>query len=191
MSIALPTISLDQVLARGPCPDWPESRIRELAATRESWTALDVLRCRRIPHEDRLWLVLHTGVIPDHEQRLFTVICAERALRRERRAGREPDPQSWEVCRVVRRWLDGSATNEELRAATAEAATATAATATNEELRAATAAWAAWAAWAAEATAAWAAAAEAAEAAAALAAARDAERRWQVRRLIRLLETGE
>ncbi len=84
--------------------------------------------------------------------------CAERALTREREAGRETDPRSWEAIAVARRYNKGEATKEELAAA-----------------------WdAAWdAAWAAAGDAARAAARDAARAAArdaARAAARDAAR---------------
>jgi hypothetical protein len=51
------------------------------------------------------------------ELRLFTCDCAERALKRERKAGREPDERSWEVIIIARRYADGKATLEELNAA--------------------------------------------------------------------------
>ena len=109
---------------------------------------------------------------------LFACDCAERALKRERKAGREPDARSWDAIRVKRLWLAGEATDAELAAAGAAWAAAGAAWA------AAGAAWdaagaaraAAWAAWAARA-AAW--------------AARDAawadEQQWQERRLLALV----
>ena len=47
----------------------------------------------------------------------FAVWCAERALRRERAAGREPDARSWGVLNVTRRWIAGEASGGELGAA--------------------------------------------------------------------------
>ena len=47
----------------------------------------------------------------------FSCWCAERALLSERKAGREPDPRSWNAIRIRRRWLKGQATDEDLRAA--------------------------------------------------------------------------
>ena len=49
--------------------------------------------------------------------RLFACDCAERALLRERRAGREPDGRSWGAVRVARLYADGKATADELDAA--------------------------------------------------------------------------
>ena len=53
----------------------------------------------------------------ERELRLFACDCAERALRHERKRGREPDKRSWEAVRVARRFADGLATSEELAAA--------------------------------------------------------------------------
>ena len=49
--------------------------------------------------------------------RLFACNCAERALKQERKAGRELDARSWEAIRVSRRFASGKATAEELAAA--------------------------------------------------------------------------
>ena len=66
----------------------------------------------------------------------FACWCAERALRAERKAGREPNKRSWEAIHVKRRWLKGKASDEELGAARATRAAGAAAKD----------AWAAWAA---------------------------------------------
>ena len=60
--------------------------------------------------------------------RLFACDCVARALRRERKAGREPNKQNWEALRVVRLYAKGKATKQELAIsfAATEAATATA-----------------------------------------------------------------
>ena len=57
--------------------------------------------------------------IADAERTLheFALWCADGALNRERKAGREPDARSWEALVVKRCWLDGQATDEELEAA--------------------------------------------------------------------------
>jgi hypothetical protein len=54
----------------------------------------------------------------------FACDCAERALKRECKAGREPDARSWDTIRVTRRWLAGEATDAELAAAGAVAGAA-------------------------------------------------------------------
>jgi hypothetical protein len=118
--------------------------------------------------------------------RVFACDCAERALTRERAAGREPDRRSWEAVVVARRHLAGEATDAELDAARAAARDA-ARDAAWDAARAA----ARDAAWDAARAAAWAAAWDAARAAAwaaAWAAARDDERDWQRQRLAKLLD---
>ncbi len=54
----------------------------------------------------------------------FALWCAERALKAERQAGREPDPRSWAALAVKRAWLDGKATDRQLKAAYAAARSA-------------------------------------------------------------------
>jgi hypothetical protein len=73
----------------------------------------------------------------------FALWCAERALRAERRAGREPDPRLWRALEVKRAWVHGQASDQELDAAWA---TASAASRTTASDTASAAAWAAvWA----------------------------------------------
>ena len=95
----LPTVTLEQVLARRPC--WPQEQIREAAGAR-GWTADEVLALEDTPPADRLWVVLHPDWLPPWILRLSAADCAMRALHRERVAGREPDPRSWAAARCAR-----------------------------------------------------------------------------------------
>jgi hypothetical protein len=145
--------------------------------------------------------------------RLFACQCAERALEREHKAGREPDKRSWEAIAVAHRFAIGEATIEELAVArdaawaAAWAAEAAAWGAEEAAWGAKAAAWgakaAAWgakaAAWGAKA-AAWATAEEAEEAAwratraeedAAGAAAWEAEQRWQISAVVKIVSSHE
>ena len=101
--------------------------------------------------------------------REFACDCAERALLRERAAGREPGPGSWAAVDVSRRYARGETTPTELAVA-------------RDAARAA--AWAV--AWDAARAAAWAAAWDAAWAVA-RDAAWEAEREWQEAELDRRL----
>ena len=56
--------------------------------------------------------------------RLFACDCAERALKREREAGREPDKRSWNAIKVARSFERGKATSEARDAAARDAAAA-------------------------------------------------------------------
>ena len=114
--------------------------------------------------------------LPEHILHHFACDCAERALLRERAAGREPDPRSWEAVRIKRRWVEGRATDQELGAARDAAGAARA--------------WAAEAAWDAawDAAGAWAWGAVRAEAGA---AAGEAEESWQRAHLASLVAQYE
>ena len=69
----------------------------------------------------RLRIVRKVGGLTPRVLRLFACDCAERALRRERRQGREPDKRSWGAVRIARLFADGKATKQELAAAYAAA----------------------------------------------------------------------
>lgn len=174
-------VTVEQVMEWGPCGEYTEERVRKLFKGRRRVTALDVLPMW-IPLDDRFWVVLREDMIDARTLRLFACDCAERALQRERKHGREPDRRSWDAVAVSRRYAMGKATNRELTAARAAARNA-----------------ARYAAWAAS-DAAWYAARDGASDAArdgasdaTWYAARDgagaAEREWQVRHLVEMLET--
>jgi len=160
--------------AEGP---YNEKYIREMFGRRKYLTALEIL-----------WVVLREEMIPAPILHEFACWCAEWALKRERKAGREPDKRSWDAIRVKRAWLCGAATNEELAEAEAEAEAAEALA----EARAAAVAAALAAAPALEEDPAAMAAIWAARAARATVedadAARDAANRTFCRKLIRMLE---
>jgi len=59
--------------------------------------------------------------LDDRARRLLSADYAERTLRRERKAGREPDERSWEAVRVARAYAREEAGDEELYAAWAAA----------------------------------------------------------------------
>jgi hypothetical protein len=168
-------------------------------------TSNDKLICRR---RRVLWMCYAARPL-----KLWACDCAERALLRERAAGREPDPRSWKGIEIQRAYLDGKATIEELK----EAERASSAARSAASYAASSAAWAAassaasdaawdaarnaasYAASSAASDAAWDAARNAASSAASSAAwaaasstASDAERDWQESALVaRLCEAGD
>jgi hypothetical protein len=177
------TVTVEQFLTFNPC--YGEERIRRIAERtgKTEFTALDILAIPRIPNVDRLWAVSREELIDAHILHEFACRCAERALARVD----NPDPRSVAAIEAKRAWLRGEITNDELAAARAAASDAAWAAAS----AAASAAWAAasdaaWAAANAAASAAW-AAAWAAASAAASDAARDAEYKWQVAEIKRML----
>jgi hypothetical protein len=164
-------------------------------------TSNDKLICRR---RRVLWMCYAARPL-----KLWACDCAERALLRERAAGREPDPRSWKGIEIQRAYLDGKATIEELKEAERASSAASYAARNAASYAASSAAWAAArdaassAAWAAARAAASYAARNAASYAASSAAwaatrnaawdaARAAERGWQESALVaRLCEAGD
>jgi hypothetical protein len=191
------TVDAALIMSFRPCPDWPESRVRE--AVPEEITIVDFLRADHIPPEDRLWVAVHPDFCTDSLMRLFAGDCAERALTRERDAGREPDERSWAAVDVTRQHDRGQATKDDLDAASAAALAADARAAASDAASAA--AWSAASAArfaAGEAArdaardaarfAAGEAVRDAARFAASAAAARADEVEWQCEHLAKMLE---
>ena len=168
-------------------------------------TPLEMTDRRRIPQVpavDRLWVLLRPEVIPERTLRLLVSDYTERALRRERAAGRDPDTRSWAAVEATRRHARGEISDEELVEA-AEGAEAASRAAINANRRpgafrltasesAACAAWATAISTAAMAagyarSAAWADASARNHRAA---AAEAAEARWQLKRVRQVLRGG-
>jgi hypothetical protein len=146
----LKTFTYDEIMSWEPCYDPAE---RGYCARDWTGTALDILRAEQVSHEDRLWIVARSEVLPDRLLHDFAIWCAEQALA----LIDDPDPRSLKALEVKRAWLDGNATDEELSAARAAAWAAARAAALDAAWAAARAAALA-AAWAAARAAAWAAA---------------------------------
>jgi hypothetical protein len=164
-------VRVDDVMAQKPCPAYDRARVEGLWSGRDSLDATDIAALD-IPAKDRLWAVLRC-CLDARTQRLFACDCAERALERERTAGREPDARSWAAVKVSRRYAVEYATEQELGAAYSAAySTANAAT----HIAAADATYAAAAAAFAANAAAYAAAGFSAHA--------DSERAWQLDRAV-------
>lgn len=156
-------ITVKQIMAYGPCSAYTEPRVKELIGKGKTPLELCTLN---IPIEDIFWVLFREKIIPDMELHELACKFAEDALKAERKAGREPHPDSWNAIKIKRQWMKGKATDEELSAA-----------------------WAAWAA-AEAAEAAWAARAAAEAAEAARAAVRKKQLK-QVKSVLRRLEKND
>ena len=110
------TWTVDDVMELEPC--WTREQVEAVFGKRKRAKALTLLRDTSIKADDPIWFAI-VGVLEGEErlQRLFACDCAERALQRERDAGREPDMRSWEAVAVSRRYANGQATDEERYAA--------------------------------------------------------------------------
>lgn len=83
----------------------------------EAW-----LRCRRA--DWMLWALHETKHKSFPGPRHFACDCADRALQRERRAGREPDPRLWAAVEAARAYLEGRGTREKMMETADDAVTA-------------------------------------------------------------------
>ena len=168
-------------------PEW----LREDAEVWEAEGAGDEVTCRDKMVYRRARVTSRVGILSARTLRLFAADCAERALLRERKAGRKPDARSWAAVQAARDYAEGRIDRTALRAAAAAAydAYAAAAAAYAAYDAAYAAAYDAYAAADAAHAAADAAARAAADALAdAVAAAYDdAEREWQGARLLAYL----
>jgi hypothetical protein len=120
------SVTIDEIMAWEPCPEYPRERVAELFGKNSAVTWRQMARWR-IPHEDRVWGLLHNEFLTDAQ--LWELACqfAERALLAERKAGREPAEASWNAIATRRRWLRGEATDEEIASAASAASAARAA----------------------------------------------------------------
>ena len=107
-------ITVKEIMSWSPCSEYTELRVKELIGRGK--TPLEICDLK-IPAEDRFWVVLRNEVIPENDLHELACKFAEQALRAERKAGRDPHPDSWKIIKVKRRWLKGKATDEQLSAA--------------------------------------------------------------------------
>lgn len=138
------SMTVDDVMALGTC--YSRRKVMRLFAGRERMTIDDLksLPVEALSYMDRCWFLLQEEFLPKKTLHLLACDFAEAALMREREAGRETDPRSWEAIRLKRLWVDGMATDDELEVAL-ETARVVALAATKTTAGAAAMAWvAAW-----------------------------------------------
>lgn len=116
------TITHEDII--GLLPAWLEDDdracISAIASHKERWSAVDIIRAclkHKIDEEDILWFVLRPELIDNKTLRLLACDFAERALQRERAAGREPHPDSWRAVEVSRAFARGKVTAKTMAAA--------------------------------------------------------------------------
>ncbi len=109
-----PEITVDQVMALGPCREYTRERVVELFGG-ESTTLLRLIDEVDAPAEDKFWLI--GRVLPARLVHRLACQIAERCLEAAEAKGYEIDPRSWEVIRAMRRWLAGEITDEEMAVA--------------------------------------------------------------------------
>ncbi|MGD8305199.1 MAG: hypothetical protein PVF17_00970 [Ignavibacteria bacterium] len=117
-------ITIKKILELDPC--YSESELEELRKKNNLGKKVSVLEIlkSKIPTSDILWLALRSEFIEEKILHELSIIFATRALKRERKAGREPHPDSWKAIKMKKKWLAGKATDEELRAARSAARSA-------------------------------------------------------------------
>lgn len=111
-------VTVKDIMSWKPCKDYPEERIQEIIG--EGIKLKEALKLD-IPAEDILWLVLRPKFMPEKELHIHACNFAEQALQRERKAGRETHPDSWNAIKVKSLWIDGKVADNELEIAREEA----------------------------------------------------------------------
>jgi len=108
-------VSLEEIMAWGPCASYTRERVTELLAGRHTVAAHDV-RAANIPTEDKLWFVVHC--LSEPQQHEFACRVAERVLYLC------DDPRPRRAIETKRAWLRGEIDDNELAAARTAARTA-------------------------------------------------------------------
>ena len=110
------TMTVDDVLALHPCGRYDRDALKKLFGRRERATLEQIIGCKKVPAEDRLWAALKGPWLDDRQRRLFACDCAERVLPIwEKKYPGDKRPR--QTIEVARRFARGEATNEELSAA--------------------------------------------------------------------------
>jgi hypothetical protein len=156
------TVTVDDVMAWRPGPDWTRERVEALMGVRESFSALDACRCKALSDGDLLWLVLREEMLPAELLRCLAVSFAARVLHLFERL-RPLDPRPREALAAALAYVAAPSLSLASNAALAAAWAAAGAAA---RVAARVAAWAAAGAAASDAAWAWATAGAAARAAA-------------------------
>jgi len=116
--------TLDEVLDWNICTIYEPEKVSRLFGRRKYMT-VERLLALDIPDKDKLCCLLRVEVIPEPELHELGCKFAERALRQQRRVGAEPDSRSCSAIAVMRRWIRGKASTNELKAARTAARAAT------------------------------------------------------------------
>ena len=109
--------TVDDVMKWNPC--YKRAKVKELFGWRRSVTLVDMLSSAKLDDPDAIWCACRA--MGDRQRRLFACDCAESVVHLA------TDPRVAECIAVARRYADGLATGEELRAARADAYDAVAA----------------------------------------------------------------
>ena len=114
------TVTVEQFRKFGPC--WLETaegrgKFARIAAIKNEWTALDVLKLPDVSVQDKFWSVLREEFVDAPILHEFACRCAEYALS----FVESPDPRSIAAIEAKRKWLCGKITDAELDAARGEA----------------------------------------------------------------------
>jgi hypothetical protein len=106
-------VTIDQVMAWGPCKPYTRERVTELFNGGDMLTAWDI-SVLDIPIEDRIWALLHSEFFTDSDLRLIACAFAERILPiYERKYPGDYRPR--ETIRVARLFAMDYVTISELR----------------------------------------------------------------------------
>jgi hypothetical protein len=113
------TVTIDQVVAWGPCGlsgeddgrNYTRERIERLFAGRSTLNARDISTLN-VPNADKLWALLHNEFLTDEQMHLFACDCAEQVVHL---CGDDPRPRA--AIAAKRAWLRCEISDQELAAA--------------------------------------------------------------------------
>lgn len=106
MIMVLKKFTLEDIRAWGPCYDPSRYLAEDFKGT-----ILDILDDKRIPFEDRLWVIVRAGFVSEKLMRLFAVWCARQVSHLMK------DERSIKALDVAEAYANGKATKAQLYAA--------------------------------------------------------------------------
>ena len=98
-------ITVEQILAKNPCTEWTEKRLRKYIG--EGKTLSEILNLKKISIDDKIWCV--TKFLPDAANRIFAIWCARQCSTKYKEIAT--------YIEVIEAYYAGQATKEELQAA--------------------------------------------------------------------------
>ena len=109
-------LTIGRIMSWNPCKEYSRERIEELFAGRESLTPQEIAALS-IPAVDRLWVLLREEILPKEVLHGLACDFAERTLQLKRKVGREPHPAYWKAIEAKRAWMMGEIGEDELELA--------------------------------------------------------------------------
>ena len=109
------SITIKDVLALKPCDDYDtEEKLKPFFGRRKSLTAKQILAMRKLPNQDKVWVLLNSELLSDSQKHLIDCDIAEQIALPIWDKYYPEDKRPSDAIKIERLWLEGKATDEQL-----------------------------------------------------------------------------